>query len=67
MKRRHFVSGLAAAGVAIAAAVRGAHRVGAGDEAGDHEARLGFGLDPVFAPHIVAMQKGWLRMPASPT
>jgi ABC-type nitrate/sulfonate/bicarbonate transport system substrate-binding protein len=22
---------------------------------------LGFGLDPVFAPHIVAMQKGWLR------
>lgn len=22
---------------------------------------LGFGLDPVFAPHIVAMRKGWLR------
>jgi ABC-type nitrate/sulfonate/bicarbonate transport system substrate-binding protein len=22
---------------------------------------LGFGLDPVFAPHITAMQKGWLR------
>jgi ABC-type nitrate/sulfonate/bicarbonate transport system substrate-binding protein len=22
---------------------------------------LGFGLDPVFAPHIVAMQKGWLK------
>lgn len=22
---------------------------------------LGFGLDPVFAPHILAMQKGWLR------
>ena len=22
---------------------------------------LGFGLDPVFAPHIVAMEKGWLR------
>lgn len=22
---------------------------------------IGFGLDPVFAPHIVAMQKGWLR------
>lgn len=22
---------------------------------------LGFGLDPVFAPHIVAMQKGWFR------
>ena len=23
--------------------------------------RLGFGLDPVFAPHIVAMEKGWLE------
>jgi ABC-type nitrate/sulfonate/bicarbonate transport system permease component/ABC-type nitrate/sulfonate/bicarbonate transport system substrate-binding protein len=22
---------------------------------------LGFGVDPVFAPHIVAMQKGWFR------
>ena len=22
---------------------------------------LGFGLDPVFAPHMVAMQKGWFR------
>lgn len=22
---------------------------------------LGFGLDPVFAPHILAMRKGWLR------
>ena len=22
---------------------------------------LGFGLDPVFAPHIVAMEKGWLK------
>lgn len=22
---------------------------------------MGFGLDPVFAPHIVAMQKGWLK------
>jgi ABC-type nitrate/sulfonate/bicarbonate transport system substrate-binding protein len=22
---------------------------------------LGFGLDPVFAPHIVAMHKGWLK------
>ena len=22
---------------------------------------MGFGLDPVFAPHIVAMQKGWPR------
>jgi ABC-type nitrate/sulfonate/bicarbonate transport system substrate-binding protein len=22
---------------------------------------IGFGLDPVFAPHILAMQKGWLK------
>ena len=22
---------------------------------------IGFGLDPVFAPHIIAMKKGWLR------
>lgn len=22
---------------------------------------IGFGLDPVFAPHIVAMEKGWLK------
>jgi ABC-type nitrate/sulfonate/bicarbonate transport system substrate-binding protein len=22
---------------------------------------MGFGLDPVFAPHIIAMDKGWLK------
>jgi ABC-type nitrate/sulfonate/bicarbonate transport system substrate-binding protein len=53
MQRRHL---LIAAGAALAAPPAMA-------QTRPETARLalGFGLDPVFAPHIVAMQKGWLR------
>jgi len=54
MKRRAF---LASAAVALTAP--GIVRAQARPEIS--KLGLGFGLDPVFAPHIVAMQKGWLR------
>lgn len=54
MNRRHLLiasaGALAAPGVARAQARVETARLA-----------LGFGLDPVFAPHILAMQKGWLR------
>lgn len=61
MKRRKFLSSVAAgAGVAL---VGGTFSDRAGAQAKLEVSRLalGFGLDPVFAPHIVAMQKGWFR------
>jgi ABC-type nitrate/sulfonate/bicarbonate transport system substrate-binding protein len=61
MKRRKFLSGVAAgAGVALA---NGAW-TGPAFAQGKPEVTklaLAFGLDPVFAPHMVAMQKGWFR------
>jgi ABC-type nitrate/sulfonate/bicarbonate transport system substrate-binding protein len=61
MKRRQFVSVLAGAGVAVAAA--GATRIASAQATKPETTRLGmaFGLDPVFAPHMVAIQKGWFR------
>ena len=54
MKRRQFLSGIgASAGLALAphAFAQGKPETG--------KLALAFGLDPVFAPHMVAMQKGW--------
>ena len=56
--RRHFIAGSAAlaAGAGISPTVFA--------QAGKPESAtlsLGFGIDPPFAPHIVAMQKGWFR------
>ena len=56
MRRRDLVGvagGLAWGGLAGGAAAQGRLETS--------RLALGFGLDPVFAPHIVAMQKGWLR------
>jgi len=61
MKRRKFLSGIAAgAGVALSGSTLSGT---AWAQAKPEVTRLsfGFGLDPVFAPHMVAMQKGWFR------
>jgi taurine transport system substrate-binding protein len=61
MRRRKFLSGVAAsAGVAFSG---GTLSRTAWAQARPEVTRLsfGFGLDPVFAPHMVAMQKGWFR------
>jgi ABC-type nitrate/sulfonate/bicarbonate transport system substrate-binding protein len=54
MKRRTFV--LTAAAAIAAPAIVNAQAKPEVSKLG-----IGFGLDPVFAPHIVAMEKGWLR------
>jgi ABC-type nitrate/sulfonate/bicarbonate transport system substrate-binding protein len=57
MQRRHLIA--ATGGLATAAITgRGARAQGRPETP---RLALGFGLDPVFAPHILAMQKGWLR------
>jgi ABC-type nitrate/sulfonate/bicarbonate transport system substrate-binding protein len=57
MKRRTFLAGM------TAAAAGGALSGPALSQAKPETAKLalGFGLDPVFAPHMVAMSKGWFR------
>lgn len=61
MKRRNFLSSAAAgAGVALAGGTW-TGRAWAQAKPEVTRLNLGFGLDPVFAPHIVAMQKGWFR------
>ena len=61
MKRRNFLSGAATgAGLALAAGVIPG-RVFAQAKPEVTKINFGFGLDPVFAPHMVAMQKGWFR------
>jgi ABC-type nitrate/sulfonate/bicarbonate transport system substrate-binding protein len=61
MKRRAFVSGMAAgAGVALGGTVW-SHAASAQAKPEVSRLSLAFGLDPVFAPHMVAMQKGWFR------
>ena len=57
MDRRKLMIGAAAAGAAGLAP--GLARAQGAPEITTLE--LGFGLDPVFAPHILAMSKGWLR------
>lgn len=54
MRRRLFIAATAGA-IAAPAIVRAQARPEIS------KLGMGFGLDPVFAPHIVAMQKGWLR------
>ena len=60
MKRRQFVASMAGTGVAMAA---GGYTGGAWAQAKPEVTKLGlaFGLDPVFAPHMVALQKGWFK------
>jgi ABC-type nitrate/sulfonate/bicarbonate transport system substrate-binding protein len=57
MDRRQFLATGVAAGAALAcpAVTRAAGKPEIS------KLGIGFGLDPVFAPHIVAMQKGWLK------
>src|ERR1700742_3545188 len=57
MDRRQFMISATAAATAIAApsVVRAQAKVEIS------KLELGFGLDPVLAPHILAMQKGWLK------
>ncbi len=56
MERRHFLQ-VAAGGAALALA---GHARAQG-RAEVSKLSMGFGLDPVFAPHIIAMDKGWLK------
>ena len=61
MQRRRFLGNvMTGAGVALAGAALGGR---AWAQAKPEVTRLGlaFGLDPVFAPHMIAMQKGWFR------
>ena len=58
--RRHFI----ATGATLAAGVIAALPRSLSAQAGKPESAtlsLGFGIDPPFAPHIVAMQKGYFR------
>ena len=57
MKRRTFLAGMTAA----AAGGPLAGRALAQAKPETSKLALGFGLDPVFAPHMVAMSKGWFR------
>ena len=50
--------------VACAVAVLAGMTAGAGPAEAQpevNELALGFGIDPPFAPHIVAIQKGWFK------
>lgn len=60
MKRRQFVAGAGGAGIALAV---GGYGSAAWAQAKPEVTKLGlaFGLDPVFAPHMIAMQKGWFK------
>lgn len=57
MNRRELMAGVAATGAMLGAP--NLARAQAKPEITKLD--IGFGLDPVFAPHILAMQKGWLR------
>ena len=58
--RRQFIATGAAAAAGASAGISPAAMAQAGKpETGSLS--LGFGIDPPFAPHIVAMQKGWFR------
>jgi ABC-type nitrate/sulfonate/bicarbonate transport system substrate-binding protein len=57
MKRRTFLAGMTAA----AAGGTMAGRAVAQAKPETSKLALGFGLDPVFAPHMVAISKGWFR------
>lgn len=58
ISRRHLLN----AGTAVAASIAMPALVRAqGSKPEVTSLAFGFGIDPPFAPHIVAMQKGWLR------
>ncbi len=61
MKRRQFLSRAATGAAAVLAGTATTFDVWA--QAGPEVTKLalGFGLDPVFAPHMVAIKKGWFR------
>ena len=60
MDRRNFLGTIGAAGAAtLTAALPQAAWAQAKPET--TKLALGFGLDPVFAPHMVAMSKGWFK------
>jgi ABC-type nitrate/sulfonate/bicarbonate transport system substrate-binding protein len=56
MQRRSFLTALGGGSLALAS-----HEADAQSRPEVAKLTIGFGLDPVFAPHILAMQKGWLR------
>ncbi|MEP6701586.1 MAG: ABC transporter substrate-binding protein [Betaproteobacteria bacterium] len=63
MDRRKFLATLSAASAATAGGTLATLPGNAWAQAKPETAKLafGFGLDPVFAPHMVAMSKGWFR------
>lgn len=61
MKRRQFVTGMAGAGMAMVAGDHFGFALAQGAKPEISKLSLAFGLDPVFAPHMVAIQKGWFK------
>ena len=61
MERRAFLAGMGATSVVAAAGSMLSTGARAQARPETSKLALGFGLDPVFAPHIVAMNKGWFR------
>jgi taurine transport system substrate-binding protein len=57
MKRRTFLAGMTAAAASSTMAGRALSQT----KPETTKLALGFGLDPVFAPHMVAMSKDWFR------
>jgi len=60
MDRRNFLGTIGAAGAATLTAAL-PHAAWAQAKPETTKLALGFGLDPVFAPHMVAMSKGWFK------
>jgi ABC-type nitrate/sulfonate/bicarbonate transport system substrate-binding protein len=58
--RRDFIAGGAAVALGATAGLPLA-AFGQGAKPESNTLSLGFGIDPPFAPHIVAIQKGWFR------
>ncbi|MEO8134153.1 MAG: ABC transporter substrate-binding protein [Betaproteobacteria bacterium] len=61
MDRRQFLTTAGAASAAMTAGVLLPGSASAQAKPETAKLALGFGLDPVFAPHMVAMTKGWFR------
>ncbi|MCP5150710.1 MAG: ABC transporter substrate-binding protein [Ectothiorhodospiraceae bacterium] len=60
MQRRRFLIGAGLGGLAATALPLGRLALAQGKPEVS-ELAMHFGLDPVFAPHIIAMEKGWFR------
>lgn len=61
MKRRQFLSGVATGAAAALTGVATPFDVWAQSTPEVTSIALGFGLDPVFTPHMIAIKKGWFR------